>query len=201
MDTGKPKLVLVTAFDPFGGEGVNASQRVLEALPDRPEGLVLAKLLLPTTFAGAPELAICRAQELRPSAILCLGQAAGRTAVTPERAALNIMDARIPDNAGAQPVDVPIDPAGPAAYFSTLPVKALAAAVREAGVPAAVSNSAGTFVCNSLMYSMLHYAASRSPGLPCGFIHVPGPEDGLSREEMTQGIAAALAALAESILA
>jgi pyroglutamyl-peptidase len=200
MDTGKPKLVLVTAFDPFGGEGVNASQRVLEALPDRPEGLVLAKLLLPTTFAGAPELAICRAQELRPSAILCLGQAAGRTAVTPERAALNIMDARIPDNAGAQPVDVPIDPAGPAAYFSTLPLRRMVEAVRGTGTPAQLSNTAGTFVCNCLMYRMLRYVSGLPEKVPCGFVHVPAlPEQGgpgLPLADLVRGVTAALGTLA-----
>ena len=137
----------------------------------------------------------------RPEAVVCLGQATGRKAITPERAALNLMDAARPDNAGNRPAEEPVVPGGPAAYFSTLPVKAMAAAVREAGIPAAVSNTAGTFVCNSLMYAMLHYAASRRPDLPCGFIHVPGPEDGLSREELTRGVAAALAAVAESIQA
>ena len=193
--------ILVTAFDPFGGAETNTSLEVLEALPPRIGGAKLEKLVLPTVFGLSARQAQEEAEQLRPDAVVCLGQAAGRKAVTPERAALNLMDAARPDNAGNLPAEEPVVPGGPAAYFSTLPVKALAAAVREAGVPAAVSNSAGTFVCNSLMYSMLHYAASRRPGLPCGFIHVPGPEDGLSREEMTQGVAAALTALAESIQA
>ena len=184
--------ILVTAFDPFGGAETNTSLEVLEALPPRVGGAKLEKLVLPTVFGLSARLAQEAVERLRPDAVVCLG---------PERAALNLMDAARPDNAGNLPAEEPVVPGGPAAYFSTLPVKVLAAAVREAGVPAAVSNSAGTFVCNSLMYSMLHYAASRRPGLPCGFIHVPGPEDGLSREEMTQGVAAALTALAESIQA
>lgn len=193
--------ILVTAFDPFGGAETNTSLEVLEALPPRIGGAKLEKLVLPTVFGLSDRQAQEAAERLRPDAVVCLGQAAGRKAVTPERAALNLMDAARPDNAGNLPAEEPVVPGGPAAYFSTLPVKALAAAVREAGVPAAVSNSAGTFVCNSLMYAMLHYAASCCPGLPCGFIHVPGPEDGLSREELTRGVAAALTALAESIQA
>ena len=193
--------ILVTAFDPFGGAETNSSLEVLEALPERIGGAKLEKRVRPTVFGGSARLAMEAAEALRPEAVVCLGQATGRKAITPERAALNLMDAARPDNAGNLPAEEPVVPGGPAAYFSTLPVKALAAAVREAGVPAAVSNSAGTFVCNSLMYSMLHYAASRRPGLPCGFIHVPGPEDGLSREELTRGVAAALAAVAESIQA
>ncbi|MBO4677124.1 MAG: pyroglutamyl-peptidase I [Oscillospiraceae bacterium] len=191
--------ILLTAFDPFGGEGENASQMALEALPDSVAGARLEKLLLPTVFRTSGELAIQAAENIRPDVVLSLGQAGGRKALTPERIAVNLMDARIPDNAGFRPADEPVVPGGPAAYFSTLPVKAMVRAMEAAGVPAMVSNTAGTFVCNSLMYAMLHYAASRRPDLPCGFIHVPGPEDGLSREELTRGVAAALEAVAENL--
>ena len=191
--------ILVTAFDPFGGAETNSSLEVLEALPVRIGSAKLEKRILPTVFGLSAEVAEAAVEQLRPDAVVCLGQAAGRKAITPERVAVNLIDASAPDNAGNQPADEPVIPGGPAAYFSTLPVKAMVAAIRAAGVPAAVSNTAGTFVCNSLMYAVLHFAASCRPGLPCGFVHVPGPEDGLSREELNRGVAAALAAGAESI--
>ena len=191
--------ILVTAFDPFGGEETNASLAVLEALPVRIGSAELVKRVLPTVFGLSARLAAEAEEELRPEAVVCLGQAAGRTAVTPERVAINLMDASRPDNAGNLPADEPVVPGGPAAYFSTLPVKAMAAAVRKAGVPAAVSTTAGTFVCNSLMYAMLHHAAERRPGLPCGFIHVPRPGEGLSREDLVRGVSAALGAVEKSI--
>ena len=193
-------IILVTAFDPFGGAESNTSLEVLEALPDRIGPARLEKRVLPTVFGKAALLAEEAAEQLRPDALVCLGQAAGRKAVTPERVAVNLMDASGPDNEGNRPVDEPVVPGGPAAYFSTLPVKAMAAAIREAGIPAAVSYTAGTFVCNSLMYAMLHYAASRRPDLLCGFVHVPGPGDGLSREDLARGVAAALRAVENSKL-
>ena len=191
--------ILVTAFDPFGGAETNSSLEVLEALPSHIGAAELVKLVLPTVFGESARLAREAAEALRPEAVVCLGQAAGRKAITPERVALNLMDAERPDNAGNRPAEEPVVPGGPAAYFSTLPVKALVSAISAAGVSAQVSDSAGTFVCNSLMYAMLHYAASRRPDLPCGFIHVPGPEDGLCREELTRGVTAALTALAKSL--
>lgn len=188
--------ILVTAFDPFGGEETNASLEVLKALPERIGGAMLVKRVLPTVFGLSARLAREAAEELRPDAVVCLGQAGGRKAVTPERVAVNLMDAAGPDNAGNLPTDEPVVPGGPAAYFSTLPVKAMAAAVRETGIPAAVSYTAGTFVCNSLMYAMLHHAAEKRLDLPCGFIHVPRPGEGLSPEDLARGVAAALGALA-----
>lgn len=187
--------ILVTAFDPFGGEETNASLEVLKALPERIGGAELVKRVLPTVFGLSARLAVDAAEELRPDAVVCLGQAGGRKAITPERVAVNLMDAAGPDNAGNLPTDEPVVPGGPAAYFSTLPVKAMAAAARETGVPAAVSHTAGTFVCNSLMYAMLHYAAEKCPDLPCGFIHVPRPGEGLNPEDLTRGVAAALGVL------
>ncbi len=138
--------ILVTAFDPFGGAETNASLMVLEALPERIGAAKLEKRVLPTVFGLSARLAEEAAEQLRPEAVVCLGQAAGRKAVTPERVAVNLMDASRPDNGGNQPEDQPVVPGGPAAYFSTLPVKAMARAIREAGLPGEVSTTAGLYV-------------------------------------------------------
>lgn len=190
--------ILVTAFDPFGGESVNAAAEVLAALPAPTDGAELVKLTVPTVFGRAAEVAVAEAERCRPDAILCLGQAGTRSAVTPERTAVNIMDARIPDNDGAQPVDEPVIPGGPAAYFSTLPVREMVAAIRAAGVPAELSESAGTFVCNSLMYAMLHYTHAHRPDVPCGFVHIPrlntqaSDAPGISRADAVKAVGAAI---------
>lgn len=165
--------ILLTSFAPFGGDARNASQEVMNALPDRIGGAKIEKLCLPVAFGRAGELAAAQAELLRPDAVVCLGQAGGRAAITPERVAINVMDASMPDNDGAQPVDEPVIPGGPAAYFSTLPIREMAAAMRAAGAPAQISNTAGTYVCNSVMYAVLHWMHTRRPGLPCGFIHLP----------------------------
>ena len=189
--------ILVTAFDPFGGEAENASQRVLAALPDRIGDAELVRRVVPTVFGLAAETAAAAVREMKPAAVVCLGQAAGRAAVTPERVAVNLMDASIPDNAGKMPAEEPVVPGGPAAYFSTLPVKDMAAAMVSAGVPAQVSNSAGLFVCNSLLYGLLHFIHTDGPQIPCGFIHVPlleGQETGsrpaLPPETAVRGVTA-----------
>lgn len=161
--------ILITAFSPFGGDALNASQEILNALPDTLGGVRLEKRLLPVSFHAAPRLAQEAAERLRPEAIVCLGQAAGRDAVTPERVAVNLMDASMPDNDGFWPVDEPVIPNAPAAYFSTLPVKAMVEAMQRVGVPARLSNTAGTYVCNALMFAVLH----QTNDIPCGFIHVP----------------------------
>ena len=189
--------ILLTAFDPFGGESVNASQEALEALPDSLAGITLHKLLLPTVFRLSGEQAIAAAERIKPDAILSLGQAGGRKALTPERIAVNLMDARIPDNAGFQPTDEPVVPGGPAAYFSTLPVKRMAAAINAAGLPAQVSNTAGTFVCNSLMYTLLRWAATHAPEVRCGFLHLPLAA-GLDRYAALRGLEAALEVLIQN---
>ena len=162
------KKLLITGFDPFGGEQVNPAFEAVRLLPDEIAGLELCKLEIPTEFIKSG------------NAVLCVGQAGGRTAVTPERVAINLMDARIPDNAGYQPIDTPVVPDGPAAFFSTLPVKAIAARIQSDGLPAAVSNTAGTYVCNSLLYTLLHTAALEYPGLRGGFLHVPYAAEQLS---------------------
>ena len=165
--------ILVTAFDPFGGEQVNPAQQAVERLADTIGGAEIHKLIIPTMFGKASECVLAEMDRLRPDAVICVGQAGGRRAVTPERVAINVMDASICDNAGQQPVDVPVVADGPVAYFSTLPVKAMVQAIRDAGLPSEISNSAGTFVCNSLLYSVLHHATLHMPDTRAVFIHVP----------------------------
>ena len=191
--------ILVTAFEPFGGDALNASQEILNALPATLGGVRLEKRLLPVTFYAASVFAVETAAALRPDAIVCLGQAGGRDAVTPERVAVNLMDAKIPDNDGFQPVDQPVIPNAPAAYFSALPVKAMVEAMQRVDAPARLSDTAGTYVCNALMYAMLH----QTKDVPCGFIHVPYlTEQGkgetapsLPKETVLRGITACLQTL------
>ncbi len=165
--------ILVTAFEPFGKDIQNASQEVQKLLPDRIHGIHIEKLCLPVVFRTASCIAAEAAEQIRPDAIVCLGQAGGRECITPERVAVNLMDAASPDNSGFCPADVPITQNGPAAYFSTLPIREMTAAMRELDVPAQISNTAGLYVCNSVMYSMLHWTYHHCPAVPCGFIHIP----------------------------
>ena len=165
--------ILVTGFDPFGGESINPAQQAVLALPDEVGEKRLFKLVVPTVFGKAAEKTIEAMDRLRPDAVICVGQAGGRVAVTPERVAINLLDASIPDNAGVQLAEEPVSPGGPAAYFSTLPVKKMAEAICAAGLPGRVSNSTGTFVCNDLHYRVLHHAAECMPDVRCCFIHVP----------------------------
>lgn len=164
--------ILLTAFEPFGGEKTNASLEAMRAIR-APEGIELIRLEVPTVFGAAGECVLRAVRHERPDIVLCLGQAAGRAAVTPERAAINVHDASIPDNAGKKPQDEPIVPGGPAAYFSTLPIRAMVSAAKAVCVPAEISNSAGTFVCNDLMYSLLHALDAEFPQIRGGFVHVP----------------------------
>ncbi len=165
------KHLLITGFEPFGGEQVNPSWEAVQRLPDRVGRYRLHKLQIPTVFGLAAQRVLEAALELRPQMILCIGQAGGREAVTPERVAINLQDAKIPDNLGSQPVDTPVLPGGPAAYFSTVPVKTMAEAICAAGLPARVSNTAGTFVCNDTLYRLLHHFGGQNTRV--GFIHVP----------------------------
>ena len=171
------KIVLVTGFEPFGGEALNPSWEVCERLPREIAGHRVETCLVPCAFRQAIEVVADAIERHRPAVVISLGQAGGRNAVGVERVAINVDDARIADNAGAQPVDEPIAPDGPAAHFATIPVKAVAAAIRAAGVPAEVSNTAGTFVCNHLMYGVLHFIAARGHATRAGFIHVPYAEE------------------------
>ena len=190
------KKLLITGFDPFGGETVNPAWEAVKKLPDRITDYTLYKLEIPTVFGLAAETVLAKAAQTQPDLILCIGQAGGRAAVTPERIAVNIRDARIPDNAGNQPGGEQIAPDGPAAYFATVPVKKMAAAIENAGIAATVSNSAGAFVCNDTLYSLLHHYAHTD--VKVGFIHVPYlPEQGqpnMELEVITKALEAAIEA-------
>ncbi len=165
------KKLLITGFDPFGGENRNPSWDAVEALPETIGGYRLIKLQLPTVFSHAASLLLSEAEKHKPDAILSIGQAAGRAFITPEVVGINLREASIPDNQGCQPINEPIVPEGPAAYFSTLPVRSMVAAIQRGGLPARLSYSAGAFVCNDLLYTVLHHFR-QTPTL-AGFIHVP----------------------------
>jgi pyroglutamyl-peptidase len=165
--------ILLTGFDPFGGETVNPSWEAVRALHGRRvSGHVVVARQLPTEFAASLRLLKAAMREVKPALMLGVGQAGGRAQLSLERVAVNLQDARIPDNAGAQPIDEPVIDGAPAAYFSTLPLKTMLAALHDAGVPAEISHSAGTYVCNHIAYAMLHLGATRR-GLRAGFIHIP----------------------------
>lgn len=165
------KHLLITGFDPFGGEAINPSWEAVSRLPDTIGAYRLTRLQIPTVFSQAAEAVISAAAADAPDAILCIGQAAGRDSVTPERIAVNIASAKTPDNAGNLPVEAPIDPAGPDGIFATVPVVAIAEAVIAAGLPGKISNTAGTYVCNDTLYRLLRHYAGTS--VKVGFIHVP----------------------------
>lgn len=176
---------LVTGFEPFGDDKVNPALEALRRLPSRLGRLDLATRVLPTAFGRALEALDDALATTVPDLVLCVGLAGGRAGLSLERVAINLDDARIPDNAGAQPIDRAIVPGGPAAYFATLPVKAAVAALRQAGLPASLSNTAGTFVCNHVFYGLMHRAAARQheaetgrpeasqPAMRGGLLHVP----------------------------
>jgi pyroglutamyl-peptidase len=200
------KTVLVMGFEPFGGEKTNPSWDVCRQLPDEIAGLRVERLRVPCEFRRSIEVAAEAIERTHPWIILCLGQAGGRARIGVERVAINVDDARIPDNAGAQPVDELVAANGPPAYFASLPVKAMAAAIRAVGVPAEVSNTAGTFVCNHLMYGVLHFLAASGNRARAGFIHVPFSEEqaidkptmpAMAIATMVKGVAAAIGAARE----
>ena len=164
--------ILLTAFDPFGGEPINPAWEAVRRVR-APRGTELVTLQLPTVFGRSGDLLCAALEREKPDLVLCVGQAAGRAALTPERRAVNRMDAAIPDNAGAMPREQPVKPGGPEEYFTNLPVEAMARAVSAAGVPAAVSDSAGYFVCNQLFYRLMHEIEARYPVARGGFLHVP----------------------------
>ena len=198
--------LLLTAFEPFGGSSVNPAQEALRLVPDRVGDADIHRLEVPVVFGEAVDTVAAAIDRLRPDAVLCIGQAGGRAALTLERVAINVDDASIPDNKGQQPIDTPVVPGAPAAYFATLPIKAITARIRETGIPAAVSNTAGTFVCNHLMYGVLHHLAVRHPGVRGGFMHVPfspaqtldRPAPSMSIPDIARGIEAAAAAIADT---
>ncbi len=170
----KPCLLL-TGFEPFGGDPTNPSAEVVRQLEGRRHGSHrIVGAVLPCVFGECRRALAELLARHRPAAVIALGVAAGRAAITPERVAINVDDARIPDNACRQPVDVPVEPGGPAACWSTLPLKAIVAALQVEGIPAEVSNSAGTFVCNHLFYGLMRTLEQPDwRGVPGGFIHLP----------------------------
>lgn len=165
--------LLITGFDPFGGEQTNPAIEAVKRLPAAIAGATVVPLEIPTVFGTCAEVVRQAIITEQPDVVLSVGQAGGRSALTPELIAINLDDGRIPDNAGFQPVDQPIQPNGPAAYFTQLPVKAMARAIRQAGLPSHVSTTAGTYVCNHIMYQVQHLRATEFPQLQAGFIHIP----------------------------
>ena len=165
------KKLLITGFDPFGGENINPSWEAVKELPDHIGDWQLTKMEIPTVFGAAADQVIAAAEGLQLNAILCIGQAGGRAAVTPEVVAINLQEARIPDNLGSQPMNIPVVKGGPAAYFATVPVREMVQAIQTANIPAALSYSAGTFVCNDVLYRLLHHFDGTAT--QAGFIHVP----------------------------
>ena len=165
--------ILVTGFDPFGGEKVNPALEAVKSLPSEIHGAEIHWVEIPTVFYKSAEVLEAEIVRYQPDVVLCIGQAGGRASLTPERVAINQDDARIPDNDGNQPIDTPIRLDGEAAYFSTLPIKAMVQAIKEVGLPATVSNTAGTFVCNHLMYQALYLADKKFLNMRAGFMHIP----------------------------
>lgn len=204
LSTGSPAArsplsVLVTGFDPFGGSPVNPSWHAVQALHGRViAGHRVIGVELPTVFGAWRRELAAQLQRHRPRLVICTGQAGGRAAISLERVAINVNDARIPDNAGAQPVDAPVVADGPAAYFSGLPIKAMLQALQDAGVRAEVSQTAGTFVCNETFYGLMHLLAQPQwQGVRGGLVHVPWlPEQGqpsMPLEEIVRGLEIAIA--------
>ena len=196
---------LVTAFDPFGGERINPALEAVKLMRDQIEGAEIVKLEIPTVFHKSIEKVKAAIFSENPDVVLSIGQAGGRFEVTPERVAINVDDARIPDNEGNQPLNQPIFENGEPAYFATLPVKAIVEAIQAEGLPASLSNSAGTFVCNHIMYGVLYHISKMGKPIRAGFIHVPftpeqvakrpTPAPSLSAVDICRALEAAVAAI------
>ena len=196
------RKILVTGFEPFAKSILNPSKSIVRELEQDSSLVNLETLILPVDFKSAAKLLIEKVDSAKPDVVICLGQAEGRSAITPERVAINIDDARIPDNAGNKPTDAPIVVDGPDAYFSTLPVKNLVTVIESVGAPAALSLSAGTFLCNHVFYALQHHCRDRK--IESGFIHVPLMESQgsefpglptLKLEVLVKGIKAVVTAL------
>lgn len=165
--------VLMTGFDPFGGEDINPAFEAVKKMKDNIAGATLYKMELPTVFGKATEVLDETIAHIKPDLVVCVGQAGGRFQVTVERVAINLADTRRADNEGNCPVDCPVCKGGPAAYFSNLPVKAMVEGIRKIGIPAELSLSAGAFVCNAVFYSLMDLIYHKYPSIQGGFIHVP----------------------------
>lgn len=199
--------ILVTGFDPFGGEPINPAIETVKRLPDTIAGAEIIKLEIPTVCHKSLRVIDEAISKFDPDVILSIGQAGGRPDITVERIGINVDDCRIPDNEGNQIIDEPVYPDGPAAYFVTLPIKAMVKKVQEKGIPASVSNTAGTFVCNHVTYGVCHLVATKYPGKRSGFIHIPFlPSQvvdkknmpSMSQDMLVEGIIAAIEAIVEN---
>ena len=198
--------ILVTGFDPFGSDKINPAIEAVKKLPDTIKGAKIIKLEIPTVFNKSAQVVHQAIVKEQPDYVLNVGQAGGRSALTPERVAININDGRVPDNDGYQPLDEPIQPDGDTAYFTQLPIKAMAKAIRAAGLPAIVSNTAGTYVCNHIFYQVQYMRTKEFPKLKAGFIHIPFlPEQVITRPnqpsmalaDIVKGLTAAIGAIVE----
>ncbi len=192
--------LLITGFEPFGGEKVNPSWEAVKLLPDVLGDWELKKLEVPVVYGEGADVVWAAAEAFKPDVILCVGQAGGRSSIAVERVAINLRESAGPDNSGRVCRDEPVAADGPAAYFATLPVKAMADAIRAADIPAVLSYSAGSYVCNDLMYSMLHRCSGS--GVRAGFIHIPfmtsqsnGNVPALPLEVMANALKAAVLAI------
>lgn len=196
------KKVLITGFDPFGGESINPAFEAVKALPDSIEGYEIIKKEIPTVFEKSYKVLFETIDQVKPEIVICVGQAGGRFEVSPERVAINVDDARIKDNEGNQPIDVKVFEDGENAYFTNLPIKKMVDDMKQGAVPAVVSNTAGTFVCNHIMYALMYYINKNKLDIRGGFIHVPYlPEQVLdkkgqpfmSQELITKGLEISIA--------
>ena len=169
--------ILITGFDKFGGENINPSSLCVNSLPDNFDNIEIKKITLPTVFKDSSKVLEENIKSFSPNIVICVGQAGGRSKITPERVAINIDDARIPDNIGNSPIDKTIRKDGENAYFSTLPIKAIVEELNKNNIPSAISNTAGTFVCNHIMYEALYITSKKYPNIKAGFIHIPYIEE------------------------
>lgn len=169
--------VLITGFDKFGGESINPSSLCVNSLPNVIDNIEIKKITLPTVFKDSSRVLEENIDSFSPNIIICVGQAGGRSKITPERIAINIDDARIPDNIGNSPIDETIRKDGENAYFSTLPIKAIVDELNKNNIPSTISNTAGTFVCNHIMYESLYLTSTKYPNIKAGFIHIPYIEE------------------------
>lgn len=199
--------VLITGFDPFGGENINPALEAVKKLPNTISGAEIIKLEIPTVFGESLKKIEENINKHNPDIVISIGQAGGRFGVTPERVAINVDDARIKDNKGNQPIDIPVFEDGENAYFSTLPIKAMVKEMQDGGIPGAVSNTAGTFVCNHVMYGLLYMIDKKYPNIRGGFIHVPYISSqvatkpntpSMSLEDITKGLELCIKATVET---
>lgn len=199
--------ILVTGFDPFGGEKINPALEAVKALPESISGAEIIKLEIPTVFRKSLEKIEENIVKHNPDVVISIGQAGGRFGITPERVAINMDDARIEDNENNQPLDIAIFEDGENAYFSNLPIKAMVKEMTENGIPGSVSNTAGTFVCNHVMYGVLYMINKKYPNMKGGFIHVPYiPSQvvtkpnmpSMSTEDITKGLSLCIKAIVEN---